>query len=150
MKKNSNSGWENDIFATKYNKLTVFTDGGARGNPGMAACGWLFKENDTTIISYKKFLGKKTNNQAEYYGLYFALKSLEAFSVTKIVIFMDSELIVKQVQGLYKVKKDSLKKIFQEIMIMLEKYVWSIQHIPRAQNKEADALVNKCLDEEIY
>ena len=132
-------------------KYTVYTDGGARGNPGPAAIGIIIKSHEKTE-TYKEKIGITTNNIAEYTAILKAIEILEKKSKTceiKVEFFLDSELVVKQLKGIYKIKNNELKKIHDEI----KKFTKIIKNaeftnIPREQNKEADALVNEALDEE--
>ncbi len=129
-------------------KLSLYTDGGSRGNPGPAAFGFVIK-NQTGVVLKKtgKYLGKLTNNQAEYHGLIEGLKAVLKFNPTELRCFLDSELIVKQMQGNYKVKNQGLRKLFasaQDNAIKFKKI--EFVHIPREKNKEADKLLNQALD----
>lgn len=142
-------------------KLLIYTDGGARGNPGPAAGGVVIKnEKEEIIFETSKYLGIATNNQAEYEALILALqKAGEIFkscSDTKfsapteslnIECFLDSELIVKQLNGEYRVKNEGLKPLYEKTSSLI-KHFDSVKfiHIPREKNKLADKLVNKELD----
>ena len=135
-------------------KLTVYTDGGARGNPGPAACGVVIKnENEEIIFEASKYLGTATNNQAEYEALILALqKAREMFEKENskdgnIESYLDSELIVKQLNGEYRIKNEGLKPLYEKVS-SLKKHFNSIKfiHIPREKNKLADKLVNRELD----
>ena len=127
----------------------IFADGGARDNPGPAGCGWVIKKNKQVKKQGKKFLNHATNNQAEYQALIEVLKDAETLKIEKIKIFLDSELIVKQVKGEYRVKNQDLFSLFLQVKKLLENFSWSIQHIPRKLNKEADLLVNQVIDENL-
>jgi len=129
-------------------KLSIFTDGGARGNPGPAAIGVVIKEGKKTIKEYGCYIGETTNNQAEYQALISALESAKDLGAQEIDLNMDSELIVKQIKGEYKVKNADLAPLFLKfynLKIGLKKF--TVRHIPREKNKEADKLVNGALDE---
>ena len=138
-------------------KLIIYTDGGARGNPGPAATGVVIAgENSEPIKKYSEYLGEKTNNEAEYQAIIFALKKVKALygkdkiKAMKIEVRSDSELIVRQLNHQYKIEEEHLQKLFMKIWNMLigfgeVKFV----HIPREENKEADKLVNECLDGEM-
>lgn len=128
--------------------IKVYTDGGSRGNPGKAASAFVvYKENDE-IYSESKYIGITTNNQAEYQALYFALKYLVSQGIFEAKIFSDSELMVKQIHKLYKVKDSGIQKIYNEVVGEISKFKnFEISHIKREFNKVADSLVNKCLDE---
>ncbi|PIR66322.1 MAG: ribonuclease H [Parcubacteria group bacterium CG10_big_fil_rev_8_21_14_0_10_36_14] len=129
-------------------KLTIFTDGGARGNPGPAGIGVVIKENGRTIKEYGKYIGETTNNQAEYRALISALETAKEMGAEEVNIFMDSELIVKQVKGEYKVKHPGLAPLFLKLHNLRMGFKkFSVAHIRRERNTEADALVNKAIDE---
>ena len=130
-------------------ELIVYTDGGARGNPGPAACGVVIKTNDgRTVKRFGRYLGQTTNNQAEYQGLIAALEEAHRLGVTIVRCHLDSELLVKQMKREYRVKNKGLQPRFLKAwnLAALFKQVTFV-HIPREQNREADAEVNKALDE---
>lgn len=133
-------------------KLIAFTDGASRGNPGEAAIGIVIKSEDhTTIKTHKKYLGTATNNVAEYTALLLCvemIKNSETLECTELVVNTDSELMTRQMNGEYKVKDAGLKDLFQKVKIALgsAQFKFSIRHIPRSLNKEADALANEALD----
>ncbi len=124
--------------------ITIKTDGGSRGNPGPAAAAVvIWDDSNREIFRRGYYLGKTTNNIAEYAGLLNALREARKLGATKLDIFCDSELIVKQVNGLYKVKNAALKQYYQQINSLKQHFPnVSIQHIFREQNKDADRLVN--------
>ena len=131
-------------------KITIYCDGGSRGNPGPAAIGIYIKQLNR---GYSKFLGKATNNEAEYQSVIFALKKIkhliggEKAKKLEIEIKTDSELIVKQLNGEYKIKKQNLMPFFIEIQNLKQDFnKVNFIHIPREENKEADRMVNKELD----
>jgi len=130
--------------------MEIHTDGGARGNPGPAACAFVAEENGKAIFKDSKFLGKTTNNQAEYQGLILALQWLLDNLPTGPVInvYMDSELIVRQLNGIYRVKDEELRDLFSEVTSLTKKIPRRIvfRNIPRSKNKLADFLVNSELD----
>ena len=129
-------------------KLTIFTDGGARGNPGPAAAGIVIKdETGKNLDAYGEYLGDQTNNFAEYSALISGLKRSKELGATEVECVLDSELVVKQMQGLYKVREPGLQKLFilaYNAAAQFKKVKY--RHILREQNKEADALVNETLD----
>lgn len=132
------------------NKYSVYTDGGSRGNPGNSAIGFVVLLNDTEIFRYNKCIGIATNNIAEYTALIYALTYLTKTAIkADITCFLDSELVVKQLLGIYKVKDPKILKLFT-IVKTLQAELKSITfvHVPRAQNKIADKLVNLALDTE--
>lgn len=135
-------------------ELIIYTDGGARGNPGPAACGVVIKnEKEEIIFEVSRYLGVATNNQAEYEALVLALqKAKEIFEKENsqnknIESYLDSELIVKQLNGEYRVKNEGLKPLYEKVSSLI-KHFDSIKfmHIPREKNKLADRLVNRELD----
>jgi ribonuclease HI len=128
--------------------LIIYSDGASRGNPGLAAIGASLQDNaNVEIANISETIGIATNNVAEYQALHEALKAAERLGYKRITVKADSELMIKQLQGLYKVKNKELLKIYLEIKL-LEKGFDSVNynHIPREQNKRADALANKALD----
>ncbi len=133
--------------------VVAYTDGGARGNPGPAAAGVVILRDGTEVARLKRYLGDSlTNNWAEYQALLMALGEIQARGLGEepIEIRMDSELIVKQMRGEYKVKHVDLKKLNTDARILLMKMPQvRFVHIPRTENKEADALVNEALDEQM-
>ena len=133
-------------------KLIAFTDGASRGNPGEAAIGIVIKtENNTTVETYKRYLGTATNNVAEYTALLQCVeivKNSETLYCTELVVHTDSELMARQMNGEYKVKDAGLKILFQKVKGLLAtvQFKFSIRHVPRSLNKEADALANEAID----
>ncbi len=133
--------------------LFVFTDGGARGNPGEAAVGVFIKDQDNkTILEVGKRIGFSTNNAAEYMAVLEALDFLinrkDGIKDSTINFFLDSELVCSQITGIYKVKNNDLKKLLFEIRKKEAKLETPItyKHIRREDNKNADNLVNLALD----
>jgi ribonuclease HI len=128
--------------------MIMYTDGGARGNPGPSAIGIVIKNDDgETIMEIGKFLGTATNNEAEYLALVEGLAAAKEKGSGALVCYLDSELVVKQLRGEYKVKNNRLK-IFYDKVKMAEKDFTAIEyrHVPREKNQQADALVNEVLD----
>lgn len=129
-------------------KLTIYTDGGARGNPGPAATGIVIKNSVGKILAaFGEYLGEQTNNYAEYMALIGGLKKAHAFGATEVDCLLDSELVVKQMRQEYKVKEPGLQKLFiiaYNSAIKFKKV--NYRHIAREKNKEADKLVNETLD----
>jgi ribonuclease HI len=129
-------------------KLTIFTDGGARGNPGPGGIGAvIYDENKKKIAEISEFLGHSTNNQAEYKAVIAAMKKAKELGAEFLEFFLDSELVVKQLKREYKVKNPDLAPLFLQIynLEMGFKKI-SFCHIPRERNKEADALANMAMD----
>ncbi len=132
-------------------KLIIYTDGGARGNPGPAAAGIIIKDEvGRNLDAYGEYLGDQTNNFAEYSALISGLKRAKELGATEVECLLDSELVVKQMQGKYKVREPGLQKLFilaynASAPFKKVKYI----HIPREKNKEADEQVNHTLDKKI-
>ncbi|WP_287153037.1 ribonuclease HI family protein [Candidatus Solincola tengchongensis] len=134
--------------ARRFEELHVFIDGAARGNPGPAAIGVVvLTRQGRRVAAFGEAIGEATNNFAEYTALVHALRLLSVYEVDRLRIYADSELVVRQIQGLYRVKERSLRSLHSQVMSMLGRYRdWSIQHIPREENREADRLANQALD----
>ncbi|MFH1646061.1 MAG: ribonuclease HI family protein [Candidatus Omnitrophota bacterium] len=130
-------------------RIKIFIDGAARGNPGPAAIGVVIRdEADKVIDELSKHIGIATNNVAEYTALIFALNQAREIGAQELVINTDSELLVKQLGGEYRVKNSNLKELHSKAMYIVQGFSEvKINHIPREQNKEADKLANKALDE---
>jgi len=130
-------------------KWRLYSDGGSRGNPGPAASAFVLL-NPAGNLQEKcgKYLGKTTNNQAEYSGLLEGLRAAIRQQVTELDCFLDSELVVKQMVGEYRIKDPALRQIATfEIGPLRQKFTsLTFNHIPREKNKEADLLVNETLD----
>jgi ribonuclease HI len=124
-------------------------DGGSRGNPGPASYGVVIRDGRGEIVArLKKYIGRMTNNVAEYYGLIAALDYAQSHSIRAFRIESDSELLVKQMRGLYKVKSADLQPLFERAKKMSQGFEsFRIDHVYREQNREADALANEALDE---
>src|ERR1700739_440699 len=129
-------------------KLIVHVDGGARGNPGPAAAAAVLHTPDgELLLQDAELLGTATNNVAEYRALLLGLARASELGADEVEVIGDSELIAKQVQGIYKVKHEAMKPLHKEAMEALKGFKsWSIKTVPRAQNAAADALVNAALD----
>ena len=135
--------------AGEPSRLVVHVDGGARGNPGPAAIGVVLSAPDgTTVDELGERIGEATNNVAEYRALLLGLARAQELGADEIEVIGDSELIAKQVQGLYKVKHPSMRPLYLQAMEALRAFQkWSIRTVPRAQNADADALVQQALDQ---
>lgn len=129
-------------------KLTVNVDGGARGNPGPAAIGVVVRnEAGETVEAVAERIGEATNNVAEYRALIRGIEEAASLGADEVELIGDSELIVKQMLGQYKVKNAGMKPLHAEAKAALTAFSgWSIRHVRREQNSEADALVNQALD----
>ncbi len=133
--------------------LTIFTDGGSRGNPGAAAVGFhVVDSSKNTIYELGVTIGHRTNNEAEYAAIIASLKWLlthqPAVPIQHVQWFLDSMLVVEQLNGRWKLKQVTLKPLFDEAQTLLHQitFPYKITHIPRELNRRADALVNEALD----
>jgi ribonuclease HI len=130
-------------------KVIVHVDGGARGNPGPAAAACVITSPEGVLLGeHAQLLGTATNNVAEYRALLLGLAKAWELGASEVEVIGDSELIAKQVNGLFKVKHEAMKPLYREAMAALEQFErWSIRTVPREQNEHADALVNAALDQ---
>ena len=136
------------------NKLTIYTDGGSRGNPGPSAIGVVIKdENENTLKTYGEKTGHGTNNEAEYKAIIFALEKAKLLlgkqkaKEAEVHMKMDSELAFRQLTGIYKLKDEKIQRFFIEIHNLKTEFKnVTFEHIRREFNKEADAALNKALD----
>ncbi len=129
-------------------KLIIYSDGGSRGNPGPAGLGVVI-ENEKGSIIWKgyRFIGVKTNNQAEYQALLFGLEKVKSLKATEVVCNLDSELIVNQLNRKYKIKNEDLGPYFIKIWNISQSFKKVVyQYIPREKNRLADKLVNQAID----
>ncbi len=129
------------------NKATIYTDGGARGNPGPAGIGVVLKYDDKQL-TFKKYIGEATNNQAEYQAVILGLEEAKKIGADEVDVFLDSELVQQQLTQKYKVKNQDLGSLFIKVWNLAlnfkkVKYI----HIRRTDNKLADKLVNEAIDE---
>lgn len=135
-------------------KIVVFTDGGARGNPGPAAVGVVIKDDNGGLIkSYGETIGDRTNNEAEYEAVIFALRKIKALlgkekiKKTEIAVNLDSQLVTSQLNGEYKVEEEKLSSLFIKVHnLKIDFGGVKFHHIAREKNREADRLVNEALD----
>jgi ribonuclease HI len=137
-------------------KIIIYTDGGSRGNPGKAAVGVVFcNEKEQVIKKYNEYLGDNlTNNDAEYRAIILALKKFKALfgksiaEISEVEIRADSELVIKQLKGEYRLQDPKIQQFFIEIWnLKFDFKSVKFKHIPREKNKEADKLVNEALDQ---
>ena len=125
----------------------LFTDGGARGNPGPSAIGGVLYKEDKEVANFSEYIGEGTNNQAEYKAIIRGVELALEKDISELECFLDSELIVEQLNKRYKVKDKELAKLFVKVWNMTMKFKKiTFEHVRREKNKEADALVNKALD----
>ena len=132
-------------------KITIHSDGAARGNPGPAGAGAVLEADDgRVIVEVCRYLGEMTNNQAEYRALLLALEEAKSVGAKHLAIFADSELMVKQIKGEYKVKNEGIKPLFAEALKLLRAFRdYNIEHVPRDKNRHADRLANLAIDGKI-
>ena len=129
-------------------KLTIYTDGGARGNPGPSGIGVvIYNEKKQVIKEVSEYIGAATNNQAEYKALLRGLEEAKKLRATEVNIFMDSELVIKQLKQEYRVREPELAKVFVKVWNLLQGFNnYSLKHVLRGKNKRADKLVNDAID----
>jgi ribonuclease HI len=129
-------------------KARLFTDGGARGNPGPAAYGFVLESGDGTVLAAKgEAIGTATNNVAEYSGLIAGLQKALELHVPDVEVVSDSELMVKQMRGEYRVKNEALRELYDEATALARRLgKVEYRHVKRAHNELADKLVNDALD----
>jgi ribonuclease HI len=132
-------------------KLIIHVDGGSRGNPGPAAAAAVLSTPDGEVVDEaKELLGETTNNVAEYRGLLLGLQRARELGADEVEVINDSELVAKQVNGIYKVKHAAMKPLHGEALAALLAFdSWLVRSVPRTQNAAADALVNQALDSAI-
>ena len=129
----------------------LFTDGASKGNPGPAGAGWvLINDQEAKAVKECRFLGQATNNEAEYQALILGLQKALSCGIQEIRIMMDSELLVRQLNGLYRVKNPRLAIFFHRVQDLLLKFSkYAILHIPREQNREADRMANEAIKRKV-
>jgi ribonuclease HI len=129
---------------------TIYTDGGSRGNPGPAAIGYIIYDPKKDVVAEGgEYIGIATNNQAEYQAIVVALTKIKELGNSEsVTCYLDSELVVRQVNGIYKMKNEALKPWLKKIHDLKQSLGGHVtfHHVPREKNSEADALVNKALD----
>jgi ribonuclease HI/probable phosphoglycerate mutase len=130
-------------------RCKLYTDGASRGNPGQAGAGIaLYDETGLELAVRSAYLGRCTNNIAEYRALLLGLQPAREMGWAEVDIFLDSLLIVRQIQGLYKVNNAGIKPLYAQVTDLLAGFDdWTITHVPRADNKRADELANRGIDE---
>lgn len=134
---------------TGRREIVLSTDGASRGNPGPSGAGILITSSDgTPLVQKAVFLGSGTNNQAEYRALLIGLEELQKLPPARVTIRMDSELIVRQLNGQYRVRSPDLTPLYRRALDLIKMLgEVHIQHIPREKNKTADRLANRAIDE---
>ncbi len=138
-----------DLGSQDLDDYFLYTDGASRGNPGEAGAGAVILDKDGNVVrEVTEYLGEKTNNTAEYRALILGLMEVLRLGGSKVRIFSDSELIVKQVNGVYNVRNQGLKVLYNNVKELLENFVrYDIRYISREKNRHADRLANKAIDE---
>jgi ribonuclease HI len=133
------------------NEWLVMVDGAARGNPGHAGCGVaIFDGNGTLVKELSRYLGHTTNNVAEYEGLLMGLEAVLELGEKRICVQSDSQLLVRQLNGQYRVRDEKLKPLFEQALRLLRQFeAYRILHVPREMNRLADRLANKGIDDAI-
>jgi ribonuclease HI len=128
--------------------MNIFTDGGSRGNPGPSGAGGvIFNQSGEVVAEISEYLGIQTNNYAEYQGLILTLQRAIELGIDEVSVFMDSKLIVEQVNGKWKVKSVTLRPLYNTVVGLLPNFKKiTFKHVYRHLNKHADNLVNKILD----
>jgi ribonuclease HI len=131
--------------------IYIYCDGASRGNPGPASIGvWAGRNKTETLFEISKSIGNATNNVAEWKALIAGLEEARNRGESKVTVFMDSELVVRQVQGRYKVKHPNMIPLHQEFLALKVFFqIFEISHILRAQNSKADSLANQALDKKV-
>lgn len=139
------------VEAGLHEKLRVYSDGAARGNPGPAGAGAVLIAPDGHVVErLGRFLGTNTNNYAEYMGLILGLERAHELGASEVEVFADSQLMIRQLEGAYKVKAENLKPLHREAQALLRRFdKVKLAHVPREQNLEADEMSNRAIDEEM-
>ncbi len=134
-----------------HKHLVIYSDGAARGNPGPAGVGVVLKDEEGRIVKkVSQFIGHTTNNQAEYSALIVGLEAALELKAESVDLLLDSQLVVNQVNGTYRVRSLDLKPFNQEALKLLQRFKrYSINYIPRERNREADSLANTAIDRHI-
>ena len=132
-------------------RVRVFTDGAARGNPGPAGAGAVILDGDGRVLArLGRFLGKQTNNVAEYQGLLLGLRRARQMGAREVEVRADSQLLIRQLQGKYAVKNEVLKRLHEEALALLRSFDrYELIHVPREQNGLADEMSNRAIDEQL-
>jgi ribonuclease HI len=144
------SSGEEPSAAMLLDQAKIYTDGGSRGNPGQSACAYVICKMDNSVVEKSGFyLGVATNNQAEYYGFKKGLERCRDLGIDKITLHSDSQLVVNQMTGAYKVKNQELAPLYAEVKALADSFEKiEFVYVPREYNKEADREVNRILDEQ--
>jgi ribonuclease HI len=140
-----------ELSPEKNFQLNLYIDGASKGNPGMAGAGvWMTNQEGKKLLGISRYLGRKTNNEAEYWALLIGLREAQRWRMGSIRIFTDSELVARQVKGSYRVKDSNLRALYKEVMENLKAFPsFEIESIPREENREADRLANEAIRRKI-
>ncbi len=132
-------------------KILLYTDGSCKGNPGEGGAGVIIKNREGKILSQKKeYLGSVTNNIAEYRALILGLKEARRLGSRELGIYIDSELVANQINGVYRVRNSKLKPLEEEVRGLLQHFArWEIKYIPREENREADRLAREAVRDKV-
>ena len=129
--------------------VQIFTDGAARGNPGPAGIGVVIRTDKEVLLEVADYIGRTTNNVAEYMALIRGLEEAIDLGQRSVEVFADSELIVRQIKGEYRVKNEGLAPLHYNAMSLIKKFKhFSITHVPREENEHADKLSNQGIDDQ--
>ncbi len=133
-------------------ELILYIDGASRGNPGQAGAGISIRDpRGERVVEVSRYLGHRTNNEAEYEALLMGLKEAKQIGANILRIYTDSELIEKQVKGIYRVKEIRLKRLYQKVLKLMGEFSRvEIEAIPREKNKEADLLANRAIERRLF
>ncbi len=140
-----------EAVAPQFERLRVYSDGAARGNPGPAGAGAVLVEPSGQVVDrIGKYLGVQTNNFAEYMGLLLGLRRAKELGVREVEVFADSELMIRQLGGRYQVKSPTLRPLYEEALRLLNTFVRvKLVHVPREMNAAADEMSNRAIDERL-
>jgi ribonuclease HI len=132
----------------KIKKISLYSDGASRGNPGPSGVGVLILDSSgNKLKEFSKYIGHATNNIAEYSALIYALDEALMLKADEVIAHVDSELVCKQINGEYKVKDEKIRPLFDKAMHILRSFKsFEVKHIDRSRNKEADKLANKAIN----
>jgi len=140
-----------EVVAPTISRVRLYSDGAARGNPGLAGAGAVLVEPSGQVVDrLGKFLGTQTNNFAEYMGLLLGLRRAKELGVREVEVFADSELMIRQLGGRYQVKSASLRPLYEEALKLLNNFERvKLVHVPREMNRAADEMSNQAIDERL-